>query len=275
MAAETTTEFAVNLTCNTCVRTTEKILTETPEISHFKVDLDNQSVVVTSTKSTNELKNIIESTGKRAVVLGTGLAKTQVKERGHLGAAVAMMGGLIGAGKVEGVIRFVQVDTENCVVDGTIDGLTAFREHALAIHECGDISGGCSSVGEHFNPRNMRHGSPECNERHVGDLGNIVSDELGRAEFKFSDHLVKVNDIIGRSIVVAEGKDDLGVSDHPLSPINGNCGNLLSCGIIARSAGLFQNSKRICECDGVTLWDERDKPLVGSGRSTNSSNIAN
>ena len=273
MAAETTTEFAVNLTCNKCVRVTENVLKETPGISNFKVDLDNQSVVVTSTKATNELKSLIESTGKRAVVLGTGLNKPQEKEPGYLGAAVAMMGGLIGAGKVEGVIRFVQVDKENCVVDGTIDGLKAFGQHALAIHECGDISEGCSSVGEHFNPRNMRHGSPESNERHVGDLGNIVADEMGRSEFKFSDSLVKVNDIIGRSIVVAEGKDDFGESAHPLSLINGNCGNLLSCGIIARSAGLFQNSKRICACDGVTLWDERDKPLVGPGRSyTSSSN---
>lgn len=43
----------------------------------------------------------------------------------------------------------------------------------------------------------------------------------------------------------------------------------LACGIIARSAGMFENSKRICACDGVTLWDERDKPLAGPSRRTN------
>ena len=48
--------------------------------------------------------------------------------------------------------------------------------------------------------------------------------------------------------------------------VNGNCGEALSCGIIARSAGIFENAKRICACDGVTLWDERNKPLVGPGR---------
>ena len=36
--------------------------------------------------------------------------------------------------------------------------------------------------------------------------------------------------------------------------MNGNCGQPLSCTITARSSGLFEN---------VTLWDERDKPLVG------------
>ena len=44
------------------------------------------------------------------------------------------------------------------------------------------------------------------------------------------------------------------------------CVSRLACGIIARSAGMFENSKRICACDGVTLWDERDRPLAGPGR---------
>ena len=35
-----------------------------------------------------------------------------------------------------------QVDPEECVIDGTIDGLSP-GEHGLAIHECGDLSGGC------------------------------------------------------------------------------------------------------------------------------------
>ena len=42
--------------------------------------------------------------------------------------------------------------------------------------------------------------------------------------------------------------------------IDGNGGGLISCGIIARSAGLFENSaKKFCACDGVPIWDERDR----------------
>ena len=42
--------------------------------------------------------------------------------------------------------------------------------------------------------------------------------------------------------------------------IDGNGGGLISCGIIARSAGLFENSaKKLCACDGVPIWDERDR----------------
>ena len=41
----------------------------------------------------------------------------------------------------------------------------------------------------------------------------------------------------------------------------------VACGIIARSAGLFENDKQICQCDGVSLWNERDVPAAGPGRS--------
>lgn len=40
----------------------------------------------------------------------------------------------------------------------------------------------------------------------------------------------------------------------------------LACGIIARSAGLFQNPKQICSCDGLTIWEERHRPIAGEGR---------
>lgn len=61
---------------------------------------------------------------------------------------------------------------------------------------------------------------------------------------------------------VTRDPDDLGVTGKA----DGTSGPVLSCGIIARSAGLFENSKQICACDGVTLWEERDRPLVGPGR---------
>lgn len=47
-----------------------------------------------------------------------------------------------------------------------------------------------------------------------------------------------------RSFAIADQKED------------GTQGNILACGIIARSAGLFENPKMICACDGVTIWDE-------------------
>ena len=70
-SSETTVEFAVNLTCNKCVVATESVLKNVSGVAKFDIDLDKQAVVVTSTLPTSELQKLIESTGKRAVVLGT------------------------------------------------------------------------------------------------------------------------------------------------------------------------------------------------------------
>lgn len=173
---------------------------------------------------------------------------------------------------VKGVIRFTAPNGDardnGCVVDGVIDGLTP-GHHGIHIHENGDISNGCESLGAHYNPRKTRHGSPDnaADQRHAGDLGNIEANSNGRATFRFADQLVTVNDIIGRSVVVTENADDFGCGGNEQSKIDGNSGARLACGIIARSAGIFQNFKQICACDGVTIWDERDKPAAGSNRS--------
>ena len=85
----------------------------------------------------------MEADGKRAVVVGMGNSAGSGRRRPEsLGAAVAAVGGTMGLGLVQGVIRFVQVDAETCVIDGTLDGLSPGAEHGLAIHESGDFREG-------------------------------------------------------------------------------------------------------------------------------------
>lgn len=55
-------------------------------------------------------------------------------------AAVAMVSG---SGLVQGVVRFLQVTPEKCLIDGTIDGLSPGL-HGLHVHEFGDISDSCN-----------------------------------------------------------------------------------------------------------------------------------
>ena len=85
----------------------------------------------------------MEADGKRAVVVGMGnsaaAASSGRRRPENLGAAVAAVGGTMGLGSVKGVIRFVQVDAETCVIDGTLDGLSPGAEHGVAIHASGDF----------------------------------------------------------------------------------------------------------------------------------------
>lgn len=75
-----------------------------------------------------------------------------------------------------------------------------------------------------------------CLLQHTGDLGNITAGEDGRATFRLVDKVLKVWDIIGRSIVVTDGPDDLGKGGNPESFINGNAGKgyNFSCFLVSK-----------------------------------------
>lgn len=99
----------------------------------------------------------------------------------------------------------------------------------------GDNTNGCVSAGPHFNPHSKNHGSPLDAERHVGDLGNVKTDGSGKATIAITDSqltLVGPLSIVGRSIVIHAGTDDLGKTDHPESLKTGNAGGRAACGVI-------------------------------------------
>ncbi|CAG4969469.1 unnamed protein product [Colias eurytheme] len=218
---------------------------------------DGAVMVETVLPSTMVVDIISRVSGKRAVLQGFG--ETQ--------SAVAMISNQSCGKHIMGVVRFQQTEQGPLVADVCIDGLTP-GEHGLHVHDTGDLSEGCKSIGGHFNPHKSPHGGPldPPEKRHAGDLGNIIADDTGRATFRILDNVLKVSDIVGRSIAVTSQCDDMGRGSSPLSKVNGDSGEPIACGIIARSAGIFQNPKRICACDGVVVWDEKDRPLAGKGR---------
>jgi len=71
----------------------------------------------------------------------------------------------------------------------------------------------------------------------------------GEGELTVESDALSIWDIIGRSVVVKEGEDDLGKGTDEQSRLDGNSGRGVVYGIIARSAGFGENRKKICLCD--------------------------
>jgi Cu-Zn family superoxide dismutase len=131
--------------------------------------------------------------------------------------AVCVLRGF-GDAAVEGTVRFSQTaDDEPTTIDVEIKGLKP-GPHGFHVHEFGDNTNGCVSAGGHFNPFGKKHGGPDDEERHVGDLGNVVADETGVARTTIKDRLVTLggpHSIIGRTMVVHADEDDFGKGTLP------------------------------------------------------------
>ena len=117
---------------------------------------------------------------------------------------------------------------------GTVTNLTPGK-HGFHIHESADLTQCCTSLKAHYNPTNSVHGGPNSKNRHVGDLGNIIADEKGIATIDINDHLIKLNgpfSVIGRSLVIHQDEDDLGLGNNEESLKTGNAGKRIAYGII-------------------------------------------
>ncbi|KAJ7784497.1 superoxide dismutase [Mycena metata] len=143
---------------------------------------------------------------------------------------------LKGDSQVTGTVTFEQKSKSGVVtISGELRGLDPLASRGLHVHQFGDTTGGCASAGPHFNPYSRNHGAPSDAERHVGDLGNIKTDEVGSASFQFEDSLISLNgplSIVGRAVVLHAGTDDLGRGNDAESLKTGNAGARAACGVI-------------------------------------------
>ncbi|KAK1140212.1 Superoxide dismutase [Cu-Zn] [Aspergillus melleus] len=90
-----------------------------------------------------------------------------------------------------------------------------------------------------LNPFGKPHGAPDDSDRHVGDLGNFKTDAEGNAVGSKQDKLVKLigsESVLGRTLVVHSGTDDLGRGGNEESKKTGNAGTRPACGVIGIAA---------------------------------------
>ncbi len=98
--------------------------------------------------------------------------------------------------------------------------------HGFHIHENGDCSVGNETepflaAGGHWNPTNQPHGN------HAGDFSVLFSNN-GVAYMSFFTNQFKVNQILGKAVIIHENPDDY------RSQPAGNAGKRIACGIIKR-----------------------------------------
>ena len=97
---------------------------------------------------------------------------------------------------------------------------------------------GCKAAGSHFNPFDNNHGGPDDSTRHVGDLGNIVTPEgAPTTRIDMTDDIISLFDvapenILGRTLVIHQGEDDMGDGGEVDSVTTGNAGGRVACGIV-------------------------------------------
>jgi Cu-Zn family superoxide dismutase len=144
-------------------------------------------------------------------------------------------------GKVKGVVYFTEKE-KHVVIDIYLEGLKKNALHGFHIHEAGDLTDGCETMCAHFNPYNKQHGCPGMKNRHVGDLGNLMTDGKGFAHYQTTDNVIILrgkSNIIGRGLVIHADPDDCGKGGNEASLKTGNSGKRIACAVIGYSKSMF------------------------------------
>jgi Cu-Zn family superoxide dismutase len=146
--------------------------------------------------------------------------------------------------KIKGTVLFSQTPFQQTMREVTLriqlQGLGKNRKRGFHIHQFGDLSDGCTSMCAHFNPQNQHHGGPLSKIRHAGDLGNVISDSNGNANYEIVIQGVTLKpskfSIIGRGLIIHEDEDDLGLGGHSDSLVTGHAGKRSACAVIGWSS---------------------------------------
>jgi Cu-Zn family superoxide dismutase len=132
-----------------------------------------------------------------------------------------------------GVVHFIQ-EGDSVKVVADLEGLNPGQKHAFHIHQFGDCSAPDGmSAGSHYNPEGHKHGLPDSEERHAGDLGNVQADDQGKAHYEIKVNNITINGtknpIVGHAVIVHAKIDD---GSQPV----GNAGGRIACGVIGIAA---------------------------------------
>ena len=138
----------------------------------------------------------------------------------------------------------VQLADNMTLVDLTLKGVSPGTYHAT-VRERGDIAGGATSTGGIWEAVKSLGGFWK-QDPGRGVFGTVQVGKDGRGS-TFLERPLSIWEIIGRSMVVSKQQDGPFKKEDPDTLV----------GVIARSAGVWDNQKTVCSCSGKTVWEER------------------
>jgi len=146
---------------------------------------------------------------------------------------------------IKGTVRFTEeLEINRIRIEVNIKGLSPNSLHGFHVHEAGDLTDKCTSMCAHFNPYSKTHGCPGMKERHVGDLGNLITNTKGDAAYIYYDNVIKLRgtkcNIIGRGLIIHADEDDCGQGGNAESLKTGNAGKRIACAVIGYAKENFK-----------------------------------
>lgn len=131
---------------------------------------------------------------------------------------------------------------------------------AATIRQTGDVSEGPQSTGNVWSDAatNQVNGShPPSIEQQKGFLGLVEVDASGKGSAVLLKENVPIWELIGRGLVLEKVQSTDTKSTEPTT--SATPGSEAVVGVIARSAGVWDNDKTVCSCSGKTVWEEREE----------------
>ncbi|KAI1180293.1 heavy-metal-associated domain-containing protein [Nemania sp. FL0916] len=247
------TLFAVHMTCDSCVKSVSDALFSLDGITNVDANLKDQLVAVKGT-APSAIVSAIEATGRDAILRGSGASNSaavcilETYHRNEKGGDALVPASdpeastkesPAGDREVRGLARMVQVSPTTTLVDLTVRGVTPGTYNA-SIRDFGDLKFGAASTGPIW-----AGGSGTTQPR--GILGAIEVGPNGRGAV-FLDHPFQIWEVIGHAMVLSSQEESHGQLKNDENTV---------VGVIARSAGMWDNDKTVCSCTGKTLWEER------------------
>ncbi|CAI7585908.1 unnamed protein product [Penicillium bialowiezense] len=227
--------------CNTSVSAAVKAL---DGIDQIRGDLKAQTVWVKGVAPPSAIVSAIEDTGRDAILRGSGSTDSSA-------VCILETHSTNILNKVRGLARMVQVAPSMTLVDLTVNGL-APGQYSATVRQTGDISRGAESTGGIWEALKEKvTGASASVEKSRGIFGKVDVDEKGRGSV-FMDQPVAIWELIGRSMVLSKSTE---------GPFQRQDENTL-VGVIARSAGVWDNDKMVCSCSGKNVWQERQEQVV-------------